>query len=62
MICPKTGLNCYDYECIWNGSCTKRGITIPIGWKCPNCGAGVSPQEKTCPNCKPPLEPTCETP
>jgi hypothetical protein len=25
----------------------------PVGWKCPNCGAGVSPDVDICSNCKP---------
>ena len=25
----------------------------PVGWKCPNCGAGVSPNVDICSNCKP---------
>lgn len=25
----------------------------PVGWKCPNCGAGVSPDVDICSNCRP---------
>jgi len=25
----------------------------PVGWKCPNCGAGVSPDIDICSNCRP---------
>lgn len=30
-----------------------------VGWKCPNCGAGVSPYCTHCPHCAPPLRITC---
>lgn len=32
---------------------------LGTGWKCPNCGAGLSPTTSQCPNCKPPFTVTC---
>ena len=36
-------------------SCVEQIPWTQLGWKCPNCGAGISPTTSQCPNCKPPL-------
>lgn len=28
-------------------------VTPQVGWRCPNCGAGVAPQVSVCPQCNP---------
>lgn len=40
-------------------SCPKEVLIPLVGWKCPNCGAGLSPGTSQCPNCAPPLTVTC---
>ena len=40
-------------------SCPAEVIIPLVGWKCPNCGAGISPGTAQCPNCAPPLTVTC---
>jgi len=33
--------------------CEPKSGFLGTGWKCPNCGLGVRPDLKTCPNCEP---------
>ena len=40
-------------------SCREEVLIPLVGWKCPNCGAGISPGTAQCPNCAPPLKVTC---
>lgn len=52
-----TGMICHP--------CKQKDYTnvplLSVGWKCPNCGAGLSPYTDQCPNCRPVPQITCNT-
>lgn len=60
MICPTTGKTCESSG--WRPlfkSCQINTPYTPMGWRCPNCGAGCAPGASVCSNCAPIPPVTC---
>lgn len=58
--CPVTFKPCELTGC-GDAICLRKPVLAPgmTGWRCPTCGAGVSPFAQACPYCAPPVRITC---